>query len=176
MTGPTISLRVGFAALCILAATCTSASAADLSRCEGDNGASHSLESDYRDLGNGYVSYYVQSFDFFDEPNSASGTIFIEACVSGKVIYAPVYSCVDGAGGKCEKKSSYDFRAEASAMLDQAAGSEPTTFDGLAARFKKISRETIVRPDSEAEGESCACHVAYPRLRGSKEKFSFPKN
>lgn len=152
------------------------ASAADISRCDGSNGVSDTLESGYRDLGNGYVSYYQQSLDFFSEPDSVSGTVVVEACASGKVIYAPVYYCVDGAGGKCDKKTSYDFRTAAVTLLDKAAGAEPTTFDDLVTRLTKINPETSVEPVGEYGSESCACHVAYPRLRGDKPKFSFPKD
>ncbi|OYU39382.1 MAG: hypothetical protein CFE33_08265 [Pseudorhodobacter sp. PARRP1] len=173
MSVPNVKRQAGLAALCILAATCTSVSAADISRCEDSTNASHSLQSDYRDLGNGYASYYQESFDFFDTPNSVSGAILIEACASGKIIYAPVYHCVDGAGQECETKSSYDFRDESIAMLDRAAGLEPMTFDALAAGLKKINPEATVESGSEDGVESCACHVAYPRLRGDKQKFSF---
>lgn len=176
MTILSLPRRAGFAALPILAMTCVLASAGDFARCNGTGRTSHSYERGYRDLGSGYVSY-VDHY-MVAEPNLiASGeTRFIEACASGKAIEVPVLFCVDQNGGSCNGDMSYDFSAEVDAALDKAMGSEMTTFDALAARLKKVSPETTVESSSADGYESCACHVAYPRLRGGKQSFSFSKN
>ena len=173
----------------ILAFACIGmrAAAADFDRCDGMGGE---MTVTYeRDLGNGYIVSNVHTWSigvcFLDEktgkskcePSGSWDSLIVESCASGQYISSPTFSCSsssNGSSSRCDKEGFLDVRAEATAILDEAAPSQTITFEDLAAMLKAVSPETSINQPEQPVAESCLCHLAYPTLRGKKERYLLP--
>jgi hypothetical protein len=144
----------------------------------------HSVEGGWRDLGNGFVAYYTtggdMGLDIVDSetgkttpyPASSATWLTVEGCATGNSLIAKVFDC-EFWGDECTRKEiKIDVRKGASALLDKAVLSETSmTLESLSKGLQALATEAELRPSERAE--SCACSVAYPELRGKKDRYEY---
>lgn len=138
--------------------------AANFDACVEAEETTSSITRDHQDLGGGLVTYVRRGFGL----GIVTDTRSIESCATGDTIHAlhrveQVYEL------SVVNWRLFDVSDEFSSVWTNAVESdEKVTFEMLGQRLSAIGAEVN---RSTSEWESCACHLAYPRLRGSKEKF-----
>lgn len=146
---------------------------------------SHGVQEDWRDLGNGYVAYYDRSFgipmNLIDSktgktipgvPGGQYREVVVESCASGKKLIVPTFDCTTWKDACTKRDVSLNIEKPTRSLLDEAASAQSSmTFDQLTDRFRKFSKD--VRLENTNGYETCACQVAYPKLRGKKVKYQY---
>lgn len=140
------------------------ANAAKFDACFEAEETTGSITRDHQDLGRGIVTYVVVGFGL----GIITETRDVESCATGDIIHARyrVEQRYELPGVNWRLFDvSYEF---SSVWTNAVENDENITFEMLEQRFSAIGAGVS---RSTSEWESCACHLAYPRLRGSKEIF-----
>ena len=138
--------------------------ATDFDVCHEAEETSSTITRDHADLGGGVVTYVTGNFGW----GIGASTLNIEACANGDTVHATYrLDQIDTVTGK--QVRAFDVSEAFDAVWNEAVTSDANvTFEMLETRFSGVGAE-VTR--SVNEWESCACHLAYPTLRGTKEEF-----
>ena len=119
------------------------------------------------------VAIYKDGHSETVEPSTSTTWLTVEACASGRQLVVKTFQCESWDDEKCSKREiSIDIGKQADKLLDEAASGEAKmTFEQLVTRFRALSKDAeLVNGDGN---ETCACQVAYPKLRGNKTKYQY---
>lgn len=150
-------------ALLILALSASSALAVPIQDCDRLTLAHHAGSSSHQDLGNQNV-VWIDWWYFLGREYSGQ-SVELADCSTGVRLRMLTGYFVEIWGGVQVNRTDEMFKA-----LVHHARTSPATFtvDRMASLFGSKGVPTSV---AQYDTESCACHAAYPELRGAKEPY-----
>jgi hypothetical protein len=132
-------------------------------QCDRFSFGHHAGDSQHMDIGNGHVVFrrFADFTSFEQEPTSIS-KIIIAQCETGKEL---LITAASQAGD-----DMFNFEDHIRSELEYVVQSRQAyTLEMLEVLFDGITdNKAVIRDTNE---ESCACHIVYPELRGTKKLF-----